>query len=85
MGYLFLQKLRSVVHIQSSLFTLGYESCGLGKHCRATYQSRVNKHSSFAFELVHSNVWSPCHVLSVKGLGILFCLLMTSLTRLDFI
>ncbi|XP_020258205.1 uncharacterized protein LOC109834580 [Asparagus officinalis] len=45
----------------------GCESCELGKHHRATFQSRVDKHSSFVFELVHSDVWGPYRVPSVQG------------------
>jgi len=61
------QKLWFVVPIDSSVSTLGCESCELGKHHCATYQSRVNNRSSSAFELVHSDVWGPSHVPSVKG------------------
>jgi len=63
---------------ESSVSTLGCESCELGKHHRATYQSRVNNRSSSAFELVHPDVWSPCRIPSVKSFRYEF-LLMTSL------
>ena len=39
LGYPSVQKLRSVVHIESFIFSLGWESCELGKHHHATYQS----------------------------------------------
>ncbi|XP_020254383.1 uncharacterized protein LOC109831471 [Asparagus officinalis] len=45
----------------------GCESCELGKHHSATFQNRVDKRSSFAFELVHSDVWGPYRVPSVKA------------------
>lgn len=55
-GHPSLQKLRMVVPIESSFSSLGCESCELGKHRRASYQSRVNKRSSTPFELVQSGV-----------------------------
>ena len=39
MGHPSVQKLQSVIPIESSISTLGYESCELGKHYCATYQS----------------------------------------------
>jgi len=56
LGYPSVQKLRFVILVESSISSLGYESCELGKHHRATFQSRVNNRSSSAFELVHSDV-----------------------------
>ena len=38
-GHPSVQKLRSVVSSESYVSTLGYESCELGKHHCATYQS----------------------------------------------
>jgi len=67
LGYPSVQRLRSVVPITSFVFTLGCESCELGKHHRATYQSRVNNRSSSAFELVHSDVWGPSRVPFIKS------------------
>jgi len=67
LGHPSVQMLWSVVLIDSSVSTLGDESCELGKHYRTTYQSRINNHSSFVFELVHSDVWGPSRVPSVKG------------------
>ena len=66
LGHPLLQKIRSVIPVESSISSLGCEFCELGKHHRATFQSRVNNRSSFAFELVHSNVWGPSHVSSIK-------------------
>ena len=59
--------MRSVILVESSISSLGCESCELGKHHRATFQSRVNSRSSSTFELVHSNVWGPSRVPSIKG------------------
>jgi len=66
LGHPSLQKLRSVVHVESFVSTLGCESCDLGKHHLISFPSGVNNHSSFAFELVHSDVWGPCRVPSLK-------------------
>ena len=68
LGYPSVQKLRSVILIVFSVSSLGYESCELGKHHHATYQSRVNNRSSFAFALIYSDVWGPSRVPSIKGL-----------------
>jgi len=62
-----LQKFQSVISVESSFFTLGCASCELGKHRRASFSNSVNNRSSFAFELVHSDVWSPTRVSSVKS------------------
>ena len=50
----------------SLVFTLGCESCELGKHHRVSFPSRVNNHSNSAFELVHSDIWGLYRVLSFK-------------------
>jgi len=60
------QKLPSVVLIESYVSSLGCESCELGKYHRVTFKSRVISRN-FAFELVNSNVWGPSHVPSIKG------------------
>ena len=56
LGHPSMQKLQSVVRVESFIFSLGCESCELGKHHRVTYQSRVNNRSSSTLELVHSNI-----------------------------
>ena len=48
----------------SSLYSLNYESCEYVKLYRVHLSPRVNKRVSAPFELVHSNVWGPCPVLS---------------------
>ena len=50
------QKLRSVIPIKSFISSLSCESCELGKHHRATFQSRVNNRSSSTFESVYSDI-----------------------------
>ena len=67
LGHPSVQKLRSVIPIESSIPSLACESCELGKHHRATFQSRVNNRSSSAFELVHYDIWCPSRVLFNKG------------------
>jgi len=61
------QKLRSVISFESSVSSLGCESCELRKHHCATFKSRVNNRNSSVFELVHSDVWSPSRVPSIQG------------------
>ncbi|KAK3027217.1 hypothetical protein RJ639_040806 [Escallonia herrerae] len=43
------------------------ESCHFAKHHRSSLSPRVNKRVKSAFELVHSDVWGPCPVLSKSG------------------
>ncbi|KAK2966238.1 hypothetical protein RJ640_008221 [Escallonia rubra] len=43
------------------------ESCHFAKHHRSSLSPRVNKRAEFAFELVHSDVWGPCPILSKIG------------------
>jgi len=67
LGHPSLQNLRSVISIESSFSTLGCASCEMDKHYRVSFQTRVNNHSSFTFELVHSDVWGPSRVPSSKN------------------
>ena len=67
MGHPSVQKMWSVIPIEPSISSLGCESCELGKHHHATFQSRVNSRNSSAYELVHSDVWGPSRVPSIKG------------------
>ena len=48
----------------SSLSSLECESCQFAKHHRLHFSPRVNKRTSAPFELVHSDVWGPCPVVS---------------------
>ncbi|KAH0700947.1 hypothetical protein KY284_015162 [Solanum tuberosum] len=43
------------------------ESCHFAKHHRSSLSPRNNKRADFAFELVHSDVWGPCPVVSKVG------------------
>jgi len=50
-----------------SVSLLDCESCQFAKHHRSSSSPRINKRASFAFELVHSDVWGPCPVVSKHG------------------
>ena len=51
----------------SSQLSLDCESCQFAKHHRLSYSLRVNKRASAPFELVHSDVWGSCPVVSSIG------------------
>ena len=51
----------------SSLSSLDCESCQFAKYHCLHSSPRVNKRASAPFELVHSNVWGPCLVVSPTG------------------
>ena len=56
-----------IKEIVSSVFEfaiLDCESCQFAKHHRLSYSPRVNQRASAPFELVHSNVWGSCPVVS---------------------
>jgi len=53
-------------HFQK-LSHLNCESCQFAKHHRYSYVPRVNKRVASPFELIHSDVWGPCPVLSKSG------------------
>ena len=67
MGHPSLQKIRSVIPVEFSVSSLGCEFCELGKHHRVIFPSRVNNRSSSPFELVHSDIWDPSRMPSIKG------------------
>ena len=64
LGHLSLPLLKKLCPRFSSLLSLDYESCQFAKHHRLSYSPRVNKRASAPFELVHSNVWGLCPVVS---------------------
>ena len=51
----------------SSLSSLNCESCQYAKLHRVQLSPIVNKQASVPFELVHSDVWGPCSVMSPIG------------------
>ena len=79
LGYPSVQKLQSVIPIESSVSSLGCKSCKLGKHHHTTFQSRVNNRRNSAFEFVHSDFRDLVVCPLLKVLDIFFSLLMTSL------
>ena len=51
----------------SSLSSLNCELCQYVKLHRMHLSPRVNKRASAPFELIHSDVWGPCPVMSPTG------------------
>ena len=51
----------------SSLLSLDCESCQSAKHQRLPSSPRVNKRASAPFELVNSDVWGSCPIVSPIG------------------
>ena len=51
----------------SSLSSLECESCQFAKHHRLHSSPTVDKRASAPFELVHSNVWGSCPIVSPTG------------------
>ena len=47
-----------------SLSSLDCESCQFAKHHHLHSSPRVNKRASAPFELIHSDVWGPCPIVS---------------------
>jgi len=79
LGHPSLQKLRSVVLVESFVSTLGCASREFGKHHHVSFPSRVNNRSSSAFELIHNDVGVLVVCLRLKALDIFLFLLLTSL------
>ena len=67
LGHLSLPLLKKLCPQFSSLLSLDCESCQFAKHHRLCYSPRVNKRASAPFELVHSDVWGRCPVVSQTG------------------
>ena len=67
LGHLSLPLLKKSCPRFSSLLSLDCVSCQFAKHHRLSYSPRVNKRASAPFELVHSNVWGLCPVVSPIG------------------
>ena len=67
LGHLSLPLLKKLCPQFSSLLSLDCESCQFSKHHRLSYSPRVNKRVSAPFELVHSDVWGLCPVVSPTG------------------
>ena len=67
LGHLSLPLLKKLCPRFSSFLSLDCESYQFEKHHSLSYSPRVNKRASTPFELVHSDVWGPCPVVSLTG------------------
>ena len=67
LGYPSLPILKKLCPQFSSLSSLDCESCQFVKHHRLPSSPRVNKRASAPFELVNSDVWGSCPVVSLTG------------------
>ena len=67
LGHSSLSKLQKIVLRVFTISTLNCESCQLEKMSRTSFSKRVNNRTTSPFELVHNDVWGPCHVPSVFG------------------
>ena len=59
--------LKKLYHQFSSLSSLNCESCQYAKLHHVHLSPKVNNQASAPFELVHSDVWGPCSVVSSTG------------------
>ena len=73
LGHPSLSKFRKLVPHFSSLSSLEYESCQLGKHTRVLFPKRLDPRTKSPFELVHTDVWGPSRSTSTLG----FCYFVT--------
>ena len=67
LGHPSLSLLKKLYHRFSSLSSFNCESYQYAKLPRVHLSPRVNKRPSAPFELVHSNVWGPCPIMSHTG------------------
>ena len=67
LGYSSLSLLKNLYPQFSSLSSLNCESCQYVKLHHVHLSPRVNNRASAPFELVHSDVWGPCPVVSQTG------------------
>ena len=67
LGHPSLSKFQNMVPRFSTLSSLAYESCQLGKHTRVSFPKRLNNRAKYPFELVHTDVWGPCRTASTLG------------------
>ena len=65
LGHPSLSLLKKLYPQFSSLSSINYEFYQYAKLHREHLSLRVNKRASIPFVLVHSDVWSPCPVLSL--------------------
>ena len=67
LGHPSLKSLQKLCPSLRSLPQLECESCQFAKQHRPSYVSRVNKRVASPFEVVHSDIWGPCPVVSKSG------------------
>ena len=67
LGHPSLSKFQKMVTRFSTLSSLACEFCHLGKHTRVSFPKRLNNRAKSPFELVHTNVWGPCWIVSTLG------------------
>ena len=67
LGHASLPLLKKLCPQFSSQLSLDSESCQFAKHHRLSYSPRINKRASTPFELIHSDVWGLCPVVSPTG------------------
>lgn len=65
-SFYLLQHLFPSLLANKNVSTLKCESCELGKHHRASFYPSINK-SIIPFTLIHTDVWGPSRVASLKG------------------
>ncbi|XP_075074543.1 uncharacterized protein LOC142162130 [Nicotiana tabacum] len=67
LGHPSLSSLKKLYPQFQSISSLDCESCQFAKHHRLPKVSRVNKRVDLPFELVHTDVWGPCPIISKTG------------------
>ena len=67
LGHPSLSKFQKMVTRFSTLSSLACESCQFGKHIRVSFPQHLNNRAKSPFELVHTDVWGPCHTASTLG------------------
>ena len=67
LGHPNISKFRIMVPRFSSLSSIEYESCQLGKHTHVPFPRRLDQRTKSHFELVHTDVWGPSRIESTSG------------------
>ena len=67
LGHPNISKFRVMVSRFSSLSSIVYESCRLGKHTRVPFSKRLDQRTKSHFEFVHTDVWCPSRTESTLG------------------
>ena len=68
LGHPFLSTLKKLFPHLQHLSYFDCESCQFANHHHVSNLLRINKKASWPFELVHSDVWGPCPVVSTQSL-----------------